>query len=34
MYLGYVHHGIAGATLVGAAFVVPSFAMVVALVPL
>jgi chromate transporter len=31
MYLGYVHYGIAGATVVGGAFVVPSFAMVVAL---
>ena len=31
MYLGYVHYRILGATLVGAAFVLPSFAMVVAL---
>jgi chromate transporter len=31
MYLGYVHYGIAGATAVGVAFVVPSFLMVVAL---
>jgi chromate transporter len=31
MYLGYVHYGIAGATVVGVAFVVPSFLMVVAL---
>src|SRR5262245_49607285 len=31
IYLGYVHYGIAGATLVGVAFVVPSFLMVVAL---
>ena len=31
MYMGYVHYGIAGATLVGVAFVLPSFAMVVAL---
>jgi chromate transporter len=31
IYLGYVHYGIRGATLAGAAFVVPSFLMVVAL---
>lgn len=31
MYLGYVHYRVIGATLVGAAFVIPSFAMVVAL---
>src|SRR5438105_13611012 len=31
MYLGYVHYRIRGATLVGIAFVVPSFLMVVAL---
>ncbi|RZL00265.1 MAG: chromate transporter [Rubrivivax sp.] len=31
IYLGYVHHGILGATLVGLAFVIPSFFMVVAL---
>ncbi len=31
IYLGFVHYGIAGATLVGLAFVLPSFAMVVAL---
>jgi chromate transporter len=31
IYLGYVHYGIAGATLVGLAFVLPSFIMVVAL---
>jgi chromate transporter len=31
IYLGYVHYRIAGATLVGIAFVVPSFLMVVAL---
>ena len=31
MYLGYVHHGVWGATAVGGAFVAPSFAMVVAL---
>ena len=31
MYLGYVHYRIAGATLVGIAFVIPSFLMVVAL---
>src|SRR3954471_19531763 len=31
IYLGYVHYGILGATLVGVAFVVPSFLMVVAL---
>ncbi|MFC4768606.1 chromate transporter [Effusibacillus consociatus] len=30
-YLGYVHYGILGATLVGLAFVLPSFLMVVAL---
>ncbi|HUQ25005.1 MAG TPA: chromate transporter [Burkholderiales bacterium] len=31
IYLGYVHYGISGATLVGVAFVVPSFLMVIAL---
>jgi len=31
IYLGYVHYGLAGATLVGTAFVLPSFVMVVAL---
>jgi len=31
MYLGYVHYGLVGATLVGIAFVLPSFLMVVAL---
>jgi chromate transporter len=31
IYLGYVHYGIAGATLAGVAFVLPSFVMVVAL---
>jgi chromate transporter len=31
MYLGYVHHRFLGATLVGIAFVLPSFLMVVAL---
>ncbi len=31
IYLGYVHHGVLGATLVGLAFVIPSFLMVVAL---
>src|SRR3972149_3870765 len=31
IYLGYVHYGVLGATLVGVAFVVPSFLMVVAL---
>jgi chromate transporter len=31
IYLGHVHHGFLGATLVGLAFVVPSFLMVVAL---
>ena len=31
MYLGYVHHGVWGATAVGGAFVAPSFAMVVGL---
>lgn len=31
IYLGYVHHRIVGATLVGIAFVLPSFFMVVAL---
>jgi chromate transporter len=29
MYLGYIHHRIRGAALVGLAFVVPSFLMVV-----
>src|SRR5262245_39010927 len=31
IYLGYVHHGVVGATLVGVAFVLPSFLMVVAI---
>jgi chromate transporter len=31
IYLGYVHYGVIGATLVGAAFVLPSFLMVLAL---
>ena len=31
MYLGYVHHGILGATVAGIAFVLPSFVMVVAI---
>ncbi|UFH53760.1 chromate transporter [Spirosoma sp. KNUC1025] len=31
IYLGYVHYGLAGATLAGLAFVLPSFIMVVAL---
>lgn len=31
IYLGYVHYGIAGATLAGVSFVVPSFLMVLAL---
>ncbi|HSU52322.1 MAG TPA: chromate transporter [Segetibacter sp.] len=31
IYLGYVHYKLIGATLVGAAFVLPSFAMVVAI---
>src|SRR5881398_2683080 len=31
IYLGYVHYRIVGATLVGVAFVVPSFVMVLAL---
>lgn len=31
IYLGFVHYGVLGATLVGVAFVVPSFLMVVAL---
>jgi chromate transporter len=31
IYLGYVHYGVLGATLVGVAFVMPSFLMVVAL---
>jgi chromate transporter len=31
MYLGYVHYGVVGATLVGVAFVLPSFLMVIAL---
>jgi chromate transporter len=31
MYLGYVHYRVIGATLVGVAFVIPSFLMVVAL---
>jgi len=29
IYLGYVHHGVVGATLAGAAFVLPSFLMVI-----
>jgi chromate transporter len=31
IYLGYVHHGVLGATLVGGVFVLPSFLMVLAL---
>src|SRR5438034_5325488 len=31
MYLGYVHYRVLGATVVGIAFVIPSFLMVVAL---
>src|SRR5205823_4296624 len=31
IYLGFVHYGVLGATLVGIAFVLPSFLMVVAL---
>ena len=31
IYLGYVHYGVTGATVVGLAFVLPSFLMVVAL---
>src|SRR5262245_23923466 len=31
IYLGYVHYGVIGATLVGSAFVLPSLAMVIAL---
>ncbi|MCU0714140.1 MAG: chromate efflux transporter [Pirellula sp.] len=31
IYLGFVHHGVLGATAVGTAFVLPSFVMVVAL---
>jgi chromate transporter len=31
IYLGYVHHGLVGATLVGVAFVLPSFLMVLAI---
>src|SRR5882672_5634266 len=31
IYLGFVHYGVLGATLAGAAFVLPSFLMVVAL---
>ena len=31
IYLGYVHYGVGGATLVGVAFVLPSFLMVLAL---
>src|SRR5713101_1331718 len=31
LYLGYVHYGVLGATLVGVAFVLPSFLMVLAL---
>src|SRR3954467_4232718 len=31
IYLGYAHYGVAGATLAGVAFVLPSFVMVIAL---
>src|SRR5688572_14771859 len=31
IYLGYVHYGVLGATLVGVSFVLPSFLMVIAL---
>src|SRR5688500_17411886 len=31
IYLGYVHYGVLGATLVGVAFILPSFLMVLAL---
>ncbi len=31
MYLGYVHYRVVGATVVGVAFVLPSFLMVVAI---
>jgi chromate transporter len=31
IYLGYVHHGVIGATLVGVAFILPSFLMVLGL---
>src|SRR5688500_16514438 len=31
IYLGFVHHGVWGATLAGVAFVIPSFLMVLAL---
>lgn len=31
IYLGFVHHGLLRATTVGAAFVLPSFLMVLAL---
>ena len=31
IYLGYVHYGVIGATLVGVAFVLPSFLMVLAI---
>src|SRR5262245_24414496 len=31
IYLGYIHYGVTGATLVGAAFVLPSFLIVIAL---
>ncbi len=31
IYLGYVHYGVLGATLIGVAFVIPSFLMVLAL---
>ncbi len=31
IYLGYVHYGVLGATLVGVAFVIPSFLMVLTL---
>ncbi len=34
IYLGYVHYGVMGATVVGIAFVLPSFLMVLALGPL
>ena len=31
IYLGYVHYGVLGATLIGLAFVIPSFFMVLAI---
>src|SRR5688500_19531682 len=31
IYIGFVHHGLVGATLIGLAFVIPSFIMVVLL---